>query len=304
MCPLSGESCGQQRLRVVKRSDEPGDTNALNALPTLTLTDAQPRAIGSVALKVTASDRGTEIARLRHEGSIRALFPRRDRSRLTAVLVNTAGGVTGGDRFSVRVEAGEGADVTITTQAAERAYRAQPGQTGRIDTVLTIGPKARVAWLPQETILFDGSSLERRLTVDLGTGASALIVEPLIFGRRAMNEHVSSATLSDRITLRRDGVSIYLDRICMTGDLVARMSRPATGQGSAATSTVLFAGEGAEAKLAAARAILPETAGISLVRPGLLAARLLAEDGFELRRALLPLIRLLADDDLPRPWMI
>lgn len=276
----------------------------MTALPTLTVTDAQPRAVGSVSLKVTASDRGTEIARLRHEGSMRALFPRRDSSRLTAVLVNTAGGVTGGDRFNVRIEAGEGADITITTQAAERAYRAQPGQIGRIDTVLSVGRNASLAWLPQETILFDGSSLERRLTVDLGIGASALIVEPLIFGRRAMNERVSSAMLSDRITLRRDGAPIYLDRICMKGDLVDRMSRPATGPGAAATTTVLFAGEGAEAKLASARAILPDTAGISLVRPGLLAARLLAEDGFELRRALLPLIRLLADDDLPRPWMI
>ena len=281
-----------------------GGQSVVTLFSKLPMPEAQPRAMGSVALDVRTSERGTDIARLRHEGSMRVLFPRRDGPRLTAVLVNTAGGVTGGDRFAVRVHAGEASDVTITTQAAERAYRAQTGLTGRVDTVLTVDEGARVAWLPQETILFDGSALDRRLSVDLAAGASALIVEPLIFGRRAMDERVSHAALSDRITLRRQGVPIYLDRIRMEGDLSSQMSRPAVGLAAGATATVLLASDDAETRLAQARAVLPRTAGVSLVRPALLAARLLAEDGFDLRRALLPLIRLLFDHDLPRPWMI
>ena len=263
-----------------------------------------PRARGELHLVLRETPRGTELETLRQAGSLRALFPRGAARSRQVVLTNTSGGVTGGDAFRTRIEAQAGARVTVTTQAAERAYRAQPGQTGRIETRLAVASGARLDWLPQETILFEGSALLRRLTVDLAEDASALIVETLIFGRAAMGETVHSASLDDRIELRRNGRPIWLDRIRLKGDLAAQLARPAVANGGRAVATLVFADPAAEVRLDALRALLPETSGASLVRPGLLAARLVAADGFALRQSLVPALNLLHDDTIPRPWML
>jgi urease accessory protein len=263
-----------------------------------------PRARGEVHLTLRDTPRGTELQTLRQAGSLRALFPRGAARSRQVVLTNTSGGVTGGDAFRTRIEAGAKARVTVTTQAAERAYRAQPGQTGRIETRLSVGPGARIDWLPQETILFECSALQRRLSVDLAEDASALIVESLIFGRTAMGETLRSASLDDRIELTRNGAPLWLDRIRLMGDLDAELARPAVANGGRAVATLVLADPTAEARLDALRALLPETAGASLIRPGLLAARLVAEDGFALRQSLVPALNLLHDDTIPRPWML
>lgn len=263
-----------------------------------------PRARGQVRLEVRASARGTTLAELHHAGSLRAVFPRGQGAAMPVVLTNTAGGVTGGDRFTIRATAGPGAALTLTTQAAERAYRAQPGQIGRINTRLTVDPGARLNWLPQETLLYAGCALDRRLTVDLAPGASALVVEPLLFGRLAMGETLTSGSLCDRIELRREGRLLFLDAITLDGDIAAHLGRPATAGGASALATLLFADAAAEAHLDPVRALLPATGGASLVAPDLLVVRLLAEDGFALRQTLCPLIERLSGTDLPRPWKL
>jgi urease accessory protein len=220
------------------------------------------------------------------------------------VLTNTSGGVTGGDRFRSDIAVTNGAEVTVTTQAAERAYRAQPDQTGRIDTKLRVDAGSRLNWVPQETILFDGCAFARRLTLDLSPGGTALIVEPVVFGRSAMGESVHAGSFDDRIEIRTDDTCVFLDRTRFEDDIAGRLDRPAIAAGARAAALVLFAGPAAEARLPAVRATLPETCGASLVRPDLMAARLLAEDAFALRRTLVPLIEALIDDTIPRPWMI
>jgi len=263
----------------------------------------QPRAHGEVRLAVRRRAR-TEIAALRQGGSLKLLFPRTDGCALQAVVINTAGGVTGGDRFRLEAHADPDTVLTLTTQAAERAYRVQPGETGRIRNSLILGAGARLNWLPQETILFQGCDLDRRLTVDLGPGASALIVEPLVFGRAAMGEHLAQARLRDRIEIRRAGRLTYLDAIALGPDVEAQLGRTAIGAGAGAVATLLYIVPDAEARLAAVRTMLPATAGASLVRDDTICARILAPDGFGLRATLLPLLALLSGEDLPRPWMI
>lgn len=264
----------------------------------------QPRARGRVVLSVHATPRGTEIANLRQSGALRLLFPRRQGTALRAVLTNTAGGITGGDDFGAEIAVGENARLNITTQAAERAYRAQPGQIGHVASRLQVAAGGHVDWLPQETILYDGFSLERKLTIDLAPGASALVVEPLVFGRMAMGETLTSGRLHDRIELRRDGRIAYLDRITLSGDIAAHLEKPAIAGGAAAVAVLIFVHPAAEARCEALRSLLPETAGASLISIDLLAARILASDGHDLRRTLIAAIRLLTDHDIPRPWMI
>ena len=132
-----------------------------------TSTPLQPRAVGGGRVAVCA-DRGvTRISDLRQSGSLKLVFPKTHRQDVEAVIVNTAGGVTGGDRIDIAADALAGSALTLTTQAAERAYRSQAGEVAQITTNLSVGPSARLNWLPQELILFDRASLRRRLTIDL-----------------------------------------------------------------------------------------------------------------------------------------
>jgi urease accessory protein len=264
----------------------------------------QPRAIGNVVLSTKLRADRTVLDKLRQSGSSKCLFPRSASNRFEAVLLNTAGGVTGGDRFSVSIEAGEGTTLTTSTQAFERAYKAQPDQVGRINNSVRIGSNARLNWLPQETILFNGSSVERRLMIDMAQDASLLMVEPMVFGRAAMGETLTSASFKDRIEIRRDGLPIYLDAMTLTGDVHAHLANPVVANGACAMASVVYVGGDAEAHLAPLRAILPETAGASLILEDVLVLRLLAEDSFALRQTLIPVLHRLNGGDLPRCWMI
>lgn len=220
------------------------------------------------------------------------------------VLTNTSGGVTGGDRFRTEISVGDGASVSVSTQAAERAYRAQPGQVGRVDTSLRVEAGSRVNWLPQETILFDGCAFARRLSVDVAGGGTALIVEPLVFGRSAMGERVVSGALDDRIEMKSEGHLLFLDRTRIEGNVAEALGRPAVAAGACASALVLFVSPKAEGVLPAVRDMLPALGGASLVLPTLVMIRLLASDAFALRTSLVPLIELLHEDVVPRPWMI
>jgi urease accessory protein len=137
------------------------------------------------------------------------------------ILINTAGGLTGGDRFAVEIDIQAGASATITSQACERVYRST-GDDARVTTRCACSG-GRLAWLPQETILFDGGQLSRSLEVDLEGDAEFLGVEAILFGRAAMGERVNAGALHDRWRVRRDGRLIFADDFRVGG----RDCRPA-----------------------------------------------------------------------------
>ncbi len=264
----------------------------------------QPRAEGQVVLQTKPLGNRSVIDRFRQSGSFKCLFPRQNAVHLDAVLLNTAGGVTGGDQFRFAGEVAVGTTLTVTTQACERAYRAQPEQTGKIRNRVQVEAGARLNWLPQETILFDGCALDRRLEIDLALGASALMVEPFVFGRPAMGERLTDVRLRDRIEIRRDQKPAFLDAMAFDGNLHDHLARPAIADGAGAMALVVFAADTAAAHLTTIRDLLPETAGASLIRDDLLTVRLLAENSFALRSSLLPILRQLNSDTLPRCWTI
>lgn len=237
-------------------------------------------------------------------GSLKCLFPRCNGPDLEAVLVNTAGGITGGDRFEIAAEAAADSALTLTTQAAERVYRAQPGEVGQLTTVLRVGRDARLQWLPQETILFNGSALSRQIRVDLDPGANLLLAEPLISGRTEMGETVTDARFRDCVDIRREGQPLFLDRTVFAGDIAAHLDRPHVAAGARATALIVYVSVQAGPRLARLREMLPETAGASLIGTDMLVARFLAADGYALRQALVPALTFLSDAELPKCWMI
>lgn len=264
----------------------------------------QPRARGTLRLSSKTRDAASHIDDLFMTGALRAVFPHGDRNDLQAVLVNTAGGITGGDQLQTTASAGAGSALTLTTQAAERAYRAQPGPMGTVRNRLEVADGARLNWLPQETILFDGCALDRSLETDIAPDARLLLVEPMIWGRAAMGERQVSGTIRERIHIRRGGALIYADQWRMQGDMTAQLDRPAIGGGARAMASFVYAGPDAEARLDTVRTLLPQTGGASLRMDGLIVGRLLAPGGLDLRKSLIPLVEFLHDGAIPTPWRL
>lgn len=263
----------------------------------------QPRAKGTLLLQCRNSVRGTELADLRHSGSMKALFPRISGTDLQAVFLNTAGGITGGDQFSVRARVDDNASLTMTSQAAERAYRALAGETGRFSVELKAGRGARLNWLPQETLLYDDCALHREMKVDLAQDASFLAVEPIVFGRTAMGEDLTRADFRENWRVRRGKDLIFADTFRLLGDAKAQLAHPAIAGGARAMASVLFVAPNADGYLDRLRPRMSATSGVSLIRPGVLFARFLAADSFLLRKDLIPVLELLNQSPLPRTWM-
>lgn len=255
-------------------------------------------------IRSKARDGLSVLADLKTQGCLKLLFPRGDSDRLTGVFLNTAGGITGGDVLQFHAGARAGSRLSLTTQAAERIYRAQPNEIGRVTNHLTVEPGARLDWLPQETILFDHGALDRSLSVDMAADARLLAVESLILGRSAMGETLRATTLNDRIRIRRDGQLVFADTLRLTTDMLPDLGGPAMLGQARALASVLFVAPEADSLLPPLRALLPDSAGVSLIRPGVLFARILAPDSFVLRQSLIPVLTRLNGSSLPRTWMI
>ncbi|MEZ0243954.1 MAG: urease accessory protein UreD [Sphingomonas sp.] len=244
------------------------------------------------------------VARLRQAGAAKILCPRNHQdAAFEAVLLNTAGGLTGGDRIRWEVSAGRDAKLRVTTQTAERVYRSNSGDA-LIETCLSADAGAMLEWLPQETILFDGARLSRSLTIDLNGDASLLAVEAVVFGRRAHGERVRTGALRDRWRVRRDGRLIYADAVRMDGDIAALLDRPAAFGGAQAFATVLLAGPD-RIPVDDLRAMLPEGEGIEAAAsalPHVTVVRMIGAHGDILRPALARLLHVLRGAALPRVW--
>lgn len=263
-----------------------------------------PRAVGELRLSAKPYGARTVIGDLRQAGSLKMLFPRPADNALQGIAINTAGGVTGGDRFTYAARADAGTTLTLSTQAAERAYRAQTGEVGKVQTSLEVAEGARLNWLPQETILFQGCALQREIIVDLASNASLLLCEPLVFGRVAMGETLTDGHFQDRIEVRRSGAPLFLDAMRLSGDIAAHLARPTIADGAGALATLVYINADAEAHLTPLREAIGAQGGVSLIQPDLLFARILASDSFVLRQTLMPILTRLSGAPLPRPWMI
>ncbi|KRE01412.1 urease accessory protein UreD [Bosea sp. Root670] len=262
------------------------------------------RAQGQASVSFRSRDGQTCLDRLFQEGCAKLRFPRPLGSDdPQAILINTAGGLTGGDSFAIDANLASHTNACVTTQACERIYRST-GADAVVTNRLRLAAGARLAWLPQETILFDGGRLSRSLDVDLAEEAELVAVEAILFGRQAMGETLRSGHLHDRWRVRRDGRLIFADDLRVTGDIAARFAPQPAMAGCRAMATVLFTGPAPERHLDAARSIIGPNGGASAWH-GKFLARLVEETGLALRRRLEPLLTLLMGGrPLPKVWQL
>src|SRR5580698_2932296 len=236
---------------------------------------AANRARGAVAFDVHLADGKTRRRHLHESGSLRVRFPSPEDDGLSAVFVNTAGGVAGGDRFDIDIAAGEGARLTLTTAAAEKIYRA-PGEPSELNISLKAASGAHLSWVPHEIV---------------------------VFGRAAMGERMLMGEFVDRWRLRRGGRLVFAETIRLEGDIGGQLATSAIAKGGVAIGTALIV-PGDKALVERIRALSDSfggEVGISAWN-GFAMARFCAQDAARLRADMMAVLGA-TGSALPRIWV-
>ncbi len=263
------------------------------------------RAVVSFARPAARPAAGARLVRLAQQGSAKALLPR-GTGLPEVVFLNTSGGLTAGDTLAYSLELAAGVRAVATTQAAERAYRAE-GVPARVTVRHLVGPGGWLDWLPQETILFDHASLARETTVELAADAGCLLLEAVVLGRAAMGEVLHEVQFSDMRQILRAGLPVFVEPFVLNSNILAKGPRAALLGGARAFATLVLCAPGAEDAVAAARAALgePGVEGAASGFDGKCVVRLLAADGWPLRKQILRLMAALRRGaPPPRVWQI
>ena len=261
------------------------------------------RVNASAAVAFKLSNKRTVLDRLYQQGSAKVRFPKTYHGELETVLINTAGGLTADDRLAWDLNLNAQTKVVATTQACEKAYRAI-GSPAKVQTNLNLSANSLLHWLPQETILYNGSALERTFDVTMELGATLLAIEPIVFGRSAMGEQVRDCYFKDRWRIKQNGKLVFAENICIQNPLntIARF-----GTNAAAASLLFISPKDQDllGKLTLElNEICPKDVGGFSCFDGKITGRLVAQDSYELRKTLIPVLKFLRGSDLPRVWRI
>jgi urease accessory protein len=246
------------------------------------------RADGCCRIVLSGSENGTQIEDLFERSPLRVMFPRSEHCAVEeAVLINTAGGVAGGDRLEYSVAALPGASIAVTSQAAEKVYRALDNPA-RVATRLKARESTRLAWLPQETIVFDRARLHRTTEIELFSGAELLALEWLVLGRAAHGEVMVGGSIIDGWRVRKDGRLIWADSFRISGEIFGHLSRKALLSNFNSIATLVYFGPYLDRRLEFLREILPSLGcecAVTLVS-GLIVTRFAAKQSSDLKLAL------------------
>ena len=266
-------------------------------------TFAANRAQGAVKFDVRLQDGVTRRGASHESGSLRVRFPSPEGEGLSGMFVNTAGGIAGGDRFDIDISTGEGSRLTLTTAAAEKVYRAA-GPAAQLNIALKAAARSHLAWLPQETILFDRARIFRRIDIDLAEDASLLLCEIVVFGRAAMGERVLHGEFVDRWRLRRGGRLVFAETVRLDGDIGEKLARSAIAKSGVAIGTALIVpGDAAVVeRIREASETFGGEVGISCWN-GFAMARFCAQDAARLRADMISVLGRASGVALPRLWL-
>ena len=262
------------------------------------------RASGECRVVFVPKDGATRLADLYQRDPCRILFPDPEPGEPPqAVLITTSGGITGGDSLKIAIEVGAGGTAIAATQAAEKIYRAaRPGDHCAVDVAITVGEGATLDWLPQETIVFEGSRLKRRTVAEVAAGGALLACEMVVLGRAASGERFTRGLLLDAWSVRRAGRLAWTDTLRVEGETPL-----GAGFGAAnALATVIGVWGEPQPFFEKARGLLEGAdkvrAGVTFVN-GVMVARLLGE-ATEVRAATIGFLTAFRDRRLPRVWHI
>jgi urease accessory protein len=264
------------------------------------------RANGSGRIVLSDSDNGTRVVDVFQHSPIRIMFPRLGGSAVEeAVLINTAGGIAGGDRLECAVTALANASIAVTTQAAEKVYRAL-SEPARISTKLKAYDAARLAWLPQETIVFNWARVSRETEIELASAAELLALEWLVLGRAAHGEEMVGGQITDSWRVKKDGRLIWADSFRITDEMFSHLHRKALLSNCTAIATMIYFGPSLDKRLEFFRDIVSSlgcNCAATLV-DGLIVLRFAANESLALKLALRSLLQRFSREFGPGPFRV
>jgi urease accessory protein len=258
------------------------------------------RARGQVSLHLN----GQKIEKLYQAGCTKMMLPKTYSEMTEAVMLNTAGGITGGDQLGISVVAQDCA-LVATSQTAERLYKSSTSPA-RISIQLKAQESANLHWLPQETILFDGAEIDRTIRLDMQSGCQCLIAESLVLGREAMGEVVQSCHFTDSWRLYRDGVLFHAEQLRLTGDVRDVLAASACGNAARLLTTIIYAGADAEQVAERLKPTISSSHSASATScwREKLVVRLVSADAPAGRADIVKLLLALRQQPLPRVWQV
>jgi urease accessory protein len=264
------------------------------------------RAEGFGRMVLSSSEKGTRIIDVFERSPIRIMFPRDIHGAVhEAVLVNTAGGIAGGDRLEIAVTALANASIAVTSQAAEKVYRAL-NEPARITTKLQAFEIAKLAWLPQETIVFNWGRLRRETEIEVSSGAELLALEWLVLGRAARGEEITGGCITDSWRVKKDDRLIWADTFHITDEIFAHLHRKALLSNCKAVATLIYFGPCLDARMEFLRdvalSLQCQCAATSV--SGLIVVRLAATMSYDLKLALHDFLQQFGRELGPGPFRI
>jgi urease accessory protein len=268
-------------------------------------TDLQ-RAEGSCRIVLSGSEKSTRIMDVFQLSPIRVMFPVIGGGKVKeAVLINTAGGIAGGDRLECSVKALANASIAVTSQAAEKVYRAL-NEPARIATKLEACEAAKLAWLPQETIVFNWGRLCRETEIELSSGAELLALEWLVLGRAAHGEEMRGGYITDSWRVKKDGRLIWADSFRATDEILPHLHRKALLSNCKAIGTLIYFGPYLDRRLEFLRDIAHslECHCAATSVGGLIIVRFAAEVPSDLRLALRSFLQQFSRELGPGPFRV
>jgi urease accessory protein len=262
------------------------------------------RANGAGRIVFTGSASGTRISEVYQKFPIGLMFPRIGDDLVTeAVIVNSSGGIAGGDRLEIEVVALDNASVAVTTQAAEKVYRALD-RPARVGTKLRACGTAKLAWLPQETIVFNQARICRQTEIDLCSGAELIALEWLVLGRAARGEEVVSGYISDSWRIKMDGHLIWADGFRVSDEVFPQLHRKALLSNWKAVATLIYFGPGLDTRLRILREIAAslDCRCAATIVGAIIIVRVAAAASSDLRRGLRSLLEQFSGELGPGPF--
>jgi len=211
---------------------------------------------GAARVAVVASGATSRLSTLYQRAPLRILLPDApDEPIPLAVLLNTAGGLVGGDRLETEIDVGARARLVVTSQAAEKVYRSA-GASVVVENRLAVGAQGWLEWIPQETIFFNGCRFKRRMTIEVADDGQILAGEILVFGRIASGERLERGQIHDTWEIRRNGRLVWADGLWLADGIAEVLGHPACFDGALAYGTLVYVGRDAGARVERVRKIL------------------------------------------------
>ncbi len=137
-------------------------------------------------------------------------------------LLHPPGGLVGGDKLEIEIEAGPGTSVLATTPSAGKFYRsARKSLTQSQETRIGVESRAHLEWLPQETIFFEGCEARMKTHVNILTDATFCGWEINCLGRPAAGESFTNGRIEQSWHVSLDGELVHRERWCVNGEETA-----------------------------------------------------------------------------------